>query len=131
MLAGNAQRLAREKLEDVPGARRFRDGLGQRLALFARQKPSKLFEFAADRIERFGAPRDIRLRPFAERGAGGAGLTCIDAHVFTDRLFQIRRILRQPDGRARLPATVQVVLEKRRDVGFAFHRPGRGRATHE
>ena len=45
-LAGNAQGLASEEVEDLRGATDFADGLGKRLAFFARQE---LAEFLASR----------------------------------------------------------------------------------
>ena len=47
-LAGNAQGLAGEEIEDLRGAADFADRLGQRLAFLARQQPAEFFLAARD-----------------------------------------------------------------------------------
>ena len=71
LLAGQPQHLAGEELEDVPGAHRLADALGQRLAFLAREQPADLVlageDVGADLVEDVGAILDRRRRPGRKR----------------------------------------------------------------
>jgi hypothetical protein len=70
-----AQRLARKKLEDVTGPRRFADPLRERLSFLSREQAPQLLsareDLATDAIEGIGAYLDSALRPSGGRGIGG------------------------------------------------------------
>ena len=71
LLARNPQRFAGEEVEDLPGAGRLADRLGQRLALFAREQPAELLaageDFGRDAQQDVVALLRRRARPGRER----------------------------------------------------------------
>ncbi len=99
-LAGNAQGLAGEEIEDLRGARDFADRLGQRLALFAREQSPQFF--APRRDFQRGAQQDVmsllrrRARPGGEgrtrRGDRVVDLRRIGLGVFAHDVVGVRRI---------------------------------------
>src|SRR5690606_19215573 len=101
LLAGDAQRLAGEELEDLPGARGLADALGQGLAFLARQQPAQFLlarqDFAADRVEDVGALLRTGQRPRRQRRVRRVHrlrrLRGVEPAVVADRARQVRRIL--------------------------------------
>ena len=99
LLARDAQRLAGEELEDLPGAADLADRLGKRLALLAGEQVAQLRlageDFRADEVERVGARLRRGHRPLRERrargGDGGARLGIPGAGVFVDHVRRVRR----------------------------------------
>ncbi len=75
-LACEAQRLAREELEDLPGATGLADAVGERLALLARQQLAELLaplqDFVAGRVEQIEALLRGASRPGGKSLLGGA-----------------------------------------------------------
>ena len=72
-LAADAERFAREELEDRTRARRFADAVGQRLSLLARQQPAELVlsreDLGARAIEHVEALLRCRPRPLRKGAA--------------------------------------------------------------
>ena len=99
-LAGKAQRLAGEELEDLAGARRLADAFGQRLALLARQQLAELLpalqDLVAGRVEQVEALLRRAPRPGREGRLGGRDRPLrqrpVGARVLADHVVQIGRV---------------------------------------
>ena len=110
-LAGEPQRLAGEEIEDLPGAHRLADALGQRLALLAGEQAAELLapleNLVAGRLEDVVALLDARARPRRERRLGGGdgalGVVGAAARVVADDLVGVGRV-DVGDGLARPPS---------------------------
>ncbi len=100
LVAGEPQHFAGEELEDVPGARRFADAFGQRLAFLARQEAAELVlareDLRADAVEHVRALLDRACRPRRERrfrrGDRRARLRRVGLRVLADHVADVRRI---------------------------------------
>ncbi len=108
-LAGEAQRLAGEELEDVAGAHRLADAFGQRLAFLAREEPPELVlareDLVAGAIEDVRALLDVAAAPRPGNACFAAAIAVarlrgVGLRVFADHVGQIGRIPVERRGRA-------------------------------
>ena len=126
--AAGAQRLAGEELEDLAGARRFADGLGQGLAFFARQQHAQLVACApavrcrSGRARRHGAAAwcgSSAAKASAAARIAEFGLAAVGAGVLGHHLARVRRVLADAGGHAGFPAAVDVLPGVLLEVGCA------------
>ncbi len=124
LLARDADDLAREEPEDLPGARRLADALRQRLAFLARQQRAEFVlareDLGSDPVEDVRALLDGAGRPRAERLLRGRDrgprLRDVGLRVLADDVARVRRIAVDGDARARQPLAADVVPEEFRHV---------------
>ena len=99
-LAGEPQAFAGEEIEDLPGAHRLADAVGERLAFLAREQPPDLLAAVEDlvrsRLEDVVALLDAGARPGRERRLGRGdrlfGVAGAGPRVVADDVVGVRRI---------------------------------------